>query len=152
MIADSQLIANLPIGCTDITAAEQIFGPNLGALKDKMPKHRSLPVDDKIDGVPPSILECFQKVVLAIDLMFVNKLPFLITISRGLHFGTIESLPNCQIPTVTAALSRVVQTYCWHGFCIVTTLVDPEFEPLQTSFGDISFNFCAQNEHIPEIE
>jgi hypothetical protein len=93
-IADSQLIANLPIGWGDIAATERIFGPNLGALKGKTPKHRSVPVTGGIDGVPPSILERFQKVVLAIDIMFVNKLPFLITVSRGLHFGTVESLPN----------------------------------------------------------
>ena len=84
--------------------------------------------------------------------MFVNKLPFLITVSCRLHFGTVESLLNHQIPTVTAALTHVVQTYHCHGFWIATTLTDPKSEPLQTSFGNISFNFCAQNEHIPEIE
>ena len=152
-IVDSQLIANLPIiSHVDIAATEHIFSPNLGALKGRTPKHRSVPVDGKIDRVLPSILECFQTVVLAIDLMFVNKLPFLITISHGLHFGTVESLPNHQIPTVTAALTFIIQTYCHCGFHVATTLADPEFEPLQASFGYISFNFCTQNEHIPEIE
>ena len=151
-IANSQLITNLPINHADIAAADCIFGPNLGALKGKMLKHRSVPVDGKIEGVPPSILERFQKVVLAINLMFVNKIPFLITVSRSLHFGTVKSLPNHQAPTVTAALTRVVQTYRQHGFCIATTLADPKFEPLQMSFGDISFNFCAQNKHIPDIK
>ena len=151
-IVDSQLNANLLIGCTNIAAAECIFGPNLGALKSKMLKHRSVPVDGKIGGVPPSILEHFWKVVLAIELMFVNKLPFLITVSCGLHFGTVESLLSHQVLTVTTALTCVVQTYCCRGLRIATTLADPKFEPLQTSFGDISFNFCAQNEHIPEIE
>ena len=100
---DSQLIANLPVGRSDIVAAECIFGPNLGALKGKTPKHRSVPVAGATDGVPPSILNQFQEVVLAIDLMFVNKLPFLITVSRGLCFGTVEFLNNHQIATVTLA-------------------------------------------------
>jgi hypothetical protein len=34
-LADSQLVAFCPIGRTDITVAERIFGPNLGALKGK---------------------------------------------------------------------------------------------------------------------
>ena len=117
-----------------------------------MPKHRSVPVHGKIGSVPPSILQHFQEVVLVIDLMFVNKIPFLITVSCGLHFGTVELLPNCQVPTVTAALTCMVHTYCQHGFRIATTLANPKFEPLQMTFGDISFNFCAQNEHIPEIK
>ena len=31
-------------------------------------------------------------------------------------------------------------------------LADPEFNPLQAIFSDISFNFCSQDEHIPKIE
>ena len=56
-IADSKLIANCPIGRADIAAAERIFGPNLGALKGKMVKRGSVPVNGCIEGVPPSILE-----------------------------------------------------------------------------------------------
>ena len=84
--------------------------------------------------------------------MFVNKLPFLIMVSRGLHFGTVEFLTNHQIPTITAAFRQVVQTYCRRGFRVTTMLADPEFQPLQAVFGDISFNFCSQDEHVPEIE
>ena len=29
---------------------------------------------------------------------------------------------------------------------------DPEFDPLDEIFGDVSFNFCAQDEHVPDIE
>ena len=81
--------------------------------------------------------------------MFVNKLPFLITVSHGLCFETIvEALLN----HVTDGLNWVVQIYHCLGFQITMALADPEFEPLQASFGDISFNFCAQDEHIPEIK
>jgi hypothetical protein len=91
---DSKLIANCPIGRTNIATAEQIFGPNLGALKGKTAKRASVPVHGAIEGVPLSILERYQHTVLAIDIMFVNKIPFLITISWGLHTGTIENLAN----------------------------------------------------------
>ena len=73
-------------------------------------------------------------------------------ISHGLHFGTINALPNHQIPTVAASLNIVIQIFhCW-GFCITMTLANLEFEPLQERFGWISFNFCAQDKHVPEIE
>ena len=84
--------------------------------------------------------------------MFVNKISFLITVSCGLHFRTINALLNHQVPTMAASLNCAIQIYHHWGFCIMTMLANPEFKPLQASFGQISFNFCAQNEHIPEIE
>ena len=94
MIVDSKLIANCPIRCANIAAAECIFGPNLGALKGKTTKQASMPIIGWINGVQPSILEQYQQVVLMADIMFINKIPFLITTSCGLPFSTIEALPN----------------------------------------------------------
>jgi hypothetical protein len=70
-----------------------------------MVKRVSVPVIGCIKGVPPSILECYQHAVLAVDIMFVNKIPFLITISCGLHAGTVKNLANRQVPTVGTALT-----------------------------------------------
>ena len=92
-------------------AAERIFGPNLGALKGKTVYRRGVLVSGRIEGVPPSILERYQKVTLSIDIMFVNGIPFLLTISRGLQFGTAENLLNRQVPTVATALEKVIKLY-----------------------------------------
>lgn len=69
------------------------------------------------------------------------------TISRGLHFGTVENLLNRKITTVCKALNRARRK-----FSVRTILADPEFVPLQAEMGQFQFNYCAQNEHIPEIE
>jgi hypothetical protein len=151
-IADSKLIPNCPIGRADIAAAERIFGPNLGALKGKTVNRPSVPVAGRIEGVPPSILERYQQVVVSIDIMFVNKIPFFITVSRGLHFGTVENLLNRRTTTVAAALNKVRMIYRRRGFKIAVSHADPEFAPLQDTFSDISFNLCSQDEHVPEIE
>ena len=151
-IADSQLIANCPISRADIAATKCIFGPNLGALKGKTTKRTSIPVSGRIEGVPPSIMERHQRIVLAMDIMFVNKIPFLMTTWHGLHFGTSENLSNRQVPSVANAVKHMLQIYNCHGFRVTTILADPEFEPLQETFGHIQFNLCAQDEHVPEIE
>jgi hypothetical protein len=74
-IADSKLLPNCLIGRVDIEAAEHIFGPNLGALKGKTVNRPSVPVAKCIEGVPPSILEWYQQVVVSIDIMFVPSTP-----------------------------------------------------------------------------
>jgi hypothetical protein len=97
-------------------------------------------------------MERHQEVTLAMDIMFVNKIPFLLTISRKLHIGTGENLANRQVPNVANSLRKVLQLYHRRGFRITTNLADPEFEALQAVFPTIPFNLCAQDEHVPEIE
>jgi hypothetical protein len=102
--------------------AEWIFGPNLGALKGKTTKQARVPVAGRIDGVLPNILQWYQAVVLAMDIMFINKIPFLIMTTRGLHFGTVENLLNRQVPTVASGFTRVLQVYHRRGFRVMTIL------------------------------
>jgi hypothetical protein len=95
-------------------------------------------------------MQQYQRAVMGMDIMFINKLPFLVTITRGLPFGTIEFLENRQVPTVQNALTKVLRVYRHRGFRMEMINADPEFEPLQEKFG--CFNFCAQGEHVPEVE
>ena len=52
----------------------------------------------------------YQHVILAIDVMFVNKIPFLITTSHDIKFNTIEMLSSNRI------LSQVQKSFwsCTH--------------------------------------
>ena len=45
-------------------------------------------------GVPWDIIKVHHQVTLAVDIMYVNKVPFLVTILRNLKFGTVEALTN----------------------------------------------------------
>jgi hypothetical protein len=89
-IVDRNLVQNMPVTRDDIRATEDIFGPNLSSLKGKMVNRPSVPLTRRINGLPMEIKEKNQFVTLAMDVMFVNKIPFLHTISHGSHFGTAE--------------------------------------------------------------
>jgi hypothetical protein len=91
-IIDKNLIQNMPVTRNNIHATEDIFGPNLRSLKGKTVNHPSIPVMGKIDGVPMEIKKNYKFMMLAMDIMFVNKIPFLLTISHGLHFGIAENM------------------------------------------------------------
>ena len=143
-------IKGCPITRGDIQAAEDIYGPNLGALKGKTVARPNPHVKTGIDPVPPEIIHLHNSVTLAIDIMFVNRVPFFITISRNLKFGTVEALSNRKAVTITEKLKSVVKLYQHRGFQVTTILADPEFEPIRASFP--SLNCCGADEHVPEIE
>jgi hypothetical protein len=54
-------------------------------------------VAGRIDGAPMLIKEKYRFVMLAMDIMFVNKISFLLTISHGLHFATAKNSSNQQV-------------------------------------------------------
>jgi len=41
-------------------------------------------------NAPKEILERRGNVTLTVDIMVINKIPFMITTSRNIHFGTAE--------------------------------------------------------------
>jgi len=151
-IVTKGLLRNCPVEKRHIMAAEDIFGPNVGSLKGKTAR-RSTPhvVTDK-DPVPADILQRYERITLAIDIMFVNTVPFFITISRGIRFGTVESLNNRQVPTIKRCLNNVIATYRRRGFQVDTVLADDEFSALRHELPGVDINCCGADEHVPEVE
>jgi hypothetical protein len=143
-------MGDCPVTKADVQAAENIFGPNLGSLKGKTVRRANDHVLTGIDPMPSEIMEIYHDVTLAIDITFVNKVPFFITVARGIKFGTIEVLTNRQTQTVRDCLKKVVRLYMARGFHVTTILADNEFKPLRQWYP--SLNTCAANEHVPEIE
>mgnify|MGYP006914687250 FL=1 len=82
-------------------------------------------------GVPISILARYRKVTLCADIMFVNKIPFFVTISRNIKFGTIEVLKNRKHPTILKAFKNVSALYKTRGVLLNMAHTDTQFEPMQ---------------------
>ena len=139
-----------PVTKADVKAAEDIYGPNLGALKGKTVARPNPHVPAGVDQGPTPIMDMHHSVTLAIDVMFINKIAFLITTSRNLKFGTVEAITNRQITTIIAKLWSVCQIYHHRGFQVSVILGDPKFEPIRATFPQL--NCCAADEHVPDIE
>jgi len=71
--------------------------------------------------------------VLAIDIMFLSGIPFLVTISRDIHFGAAVALPKQSKKSITKALANVINNYKVRGFTVQTILGDGQFECLENS-------------------
>jgi hypothetical protein len=77
-IVDNNLLPNCPVTRTDILAAEVVFGPYLGSLKGKTVRKDTDHVHPEYENIPRELMELYQDVTIAGDLMFVNKIAIFI--------------------------------------------------------------------------
>ena len=86
--------------------------------------------------------------------MFVNKIPFLMSISRHLRFGTAQHIKNQQGATIFNGIRAIHQIYLQRGLQIRNAFMDGQFEPLRGNLAELGIilNTASNDEHVPEIE
>ena len=147
-------ITNCPFNREDIRAAENILGPSLKSLKGKTTRKRSQQVRIQRVAIPPSLMEKYRKVTLAIDVMKVNKLPFFVTVATEIKLGTAEVLVGMSDARLLTSMKKVYKAYRTRGFRITHIKADGEFESLRGDFAEMkmALNTVSRDEHVPEIE
>jgi hypothetical protein len=149
-------IANNPVTTDDINLAEKIFGRDIGAIKGKTTRRKPVPVVDDYIEIPRELIASQYAVKLCVDLMNVNGLHFVTTISKNLQYRTAQYIKDKTPTEYTKALIEVIQVYSKGGFRVTHIFCDNEFKPLMTYFAhynqDVHFNYTSSNEHVPEIE
>ncbi len=108
-ILRSNQIKDFPVTVEDAMVAYKIWGPSVAALKGKAVRKMPQPIKTDIVSIPREICELHKEVTLTINIFFVNKIPFFLTLSRvptpqefGSNFqsskGYILLLPAARLP------------------------------------------------------
>ena len=113
---ENNLLPNCPVNCRDVLRAEQIFGPDIGSLKGKTVRRQPPRVEVAEVTLPPTIQQHYQDVTLGCDIMYVNKVPFLMSISRHIRFGTAQHIKNQQGTMIFNGIRAIQQIYLQRGF------------------------------------
>jgi hypothetical protein len=106
------------------------------------------------NDIPATITSRYKAVTLALDIMYVNRISFLVTVSRNIKFGTAEMLKSETAPTLLEAIKQVKKAYATGGFVITNLVANSQFEPLRADLADvaIAMHCVSRDEHVPEIE
>ena len=108
-IISKNLILNCPVTTCDVAWADKIYGKDIHALKGKTTRSKPKQVVIDYMVMPKSILERNMNITLSIDIMFVNKIPFVTTMSQHIKFTTVEVIQkhkNHNFPNVSKMLLR----------------------------------------------
>ena len=128
-----------------------------GAIKGKRVRKAPLEinVDENRTEIPEQLSAELEKITMSLDIFFVDKIPFLTSISRKLHFSTARAIKNREHDVVFAGIMEIINFYKMHKHEIEFMLCDNEFGPLKTRLreeGGAEMNLSAPNEHVPEVE
>ena len=147
-------IANLTVTTKDVDRAEAIFGPDLGAVKGKTTRKKPMPmVSDQIDL--PTELVSRTDLELSMDIMYVNEMPFLTSITHQLQYRTAQFLPTRTFKDLYTALDDILRMYNSNGFVITKIYCDGEFsefmDPVRDQL-DVEMEYAAPQAHVPRAE
>ena len=87
-------------------------------------------VTDYVD-IPREILESRKELEVSMEIVFINKLPFLVSISRWLKFTTVEYLSSKNEIALVTSINKIVSYYRSNGLHTVRMFVDLEFKTLE---------------------
>ena len=95
----------------DKLTAEHIFGPDLGSLKGKTVQQKPILVKVHTTSIPATIMEQYLRVTLAAHVMYVNKIPFFISMAQDIKFSMVQKLDNQKTPMLLDAIKKIQQVY-----------------------------------------
>lgn len=142
----------MPIAIKDIDIALKKYCADIGSMKGKTVRCCPDPVISDLVALPKEIICFYPHFTLAVDVMFVNRVPFLVCILEYITFTTAEFLPNKRSNTLTKALKNIVIIYNKRIFSIDVVYIDCAFELLKTSMDQPHINATAAKENVPLVE
>ena len=128
------MISNCPVTANTLSNAHQIFGPDLAGIRGRTVRRPPESVTTNYVQIPRVILEQHQLVMLAVDVMSVNGVPFLVSVARGLNLVTVESTLSCTAKQLVAGITWMIDLYARGGFQVGTVLMDSKFEMQRSTY------------------
>jgi hypothetical protein len=147
------MLKDCPITNDNIANANSIFGTDLATIRGKTVRRRPKRVITDYVNIPRKLVEVNQQVTLAADVMFVDSVPFLVSVSCNINLITIVHTPSPRTASsLGSLLQRIVCVYARAGFTVQLILMDIEFNKVQDHVPMLDLNTTAASKHVGDIE
>ena len=121
---------NRPATISNIEIAEDIWGRYIEALNGKIVRIRSTHVKMDFVEFPKWLIKLHDKLFITVGMMFINRMPFLISVLRNIKFSTIQKMANIKKATLLGGIGTIIAQYRKGGFHIKILLLDQKFNAL----------------------
>eukprot|EP00536_Pseudo-nitzschia_multiseries_P002052 jgi/Psemu1/4764/gm1.4764_g len=148
-------LVNSPVTPHDVQLMRAILGPSISRLKGKTVQHKKQTVEPNVIPISQHIRDHYMETIMGIDIMYINSVPFLTTISRHVHYGTNQTGQSTKTNDILPVIHGIINFYRKQSFQITTILADGQFKPPTMSFlagKHIELNIVSCDEHDPEAK
>ena len=126
-------IKDLRVIIDDVCNANTIYRCDVTTLKGKTSRQQLNRVQSEYIEVPDSLRENIGKLKVAADVMFVKKIPFVVSGLRGVNFIIVEYFTQRSKTVLAISISKIFQFYKNNGYTIKKFLMNREFECITLS-------------------
>ncbi len=139
----------------DVANAKHMFGPSQLSHKGKTRKRKNKMIQEDAEWqMPPAILEKMKEVILSIDVMHLNRVPFLI--GKSHHISYYHAIPMLKknADCIKEAIDKMKAEYGRRGGTVVKLLREIAFECMKTKLGlkGVTIVTLDKARHVPVAE
>ena len=149
-------IQNCPVRSADVDIAENIFGPDMAALKGKSVRTTPKPVLEDWINLPEEIHKKHKRIKLCMDIMYINGVGLMTAVDRSIRYRSIvEITSNNDDEALLSALDLIIQKYVKADYFVAMVYCDREFKSIiQDAYNrlDVVINCTNTNDHVAEAE
>ena len=107
--------------------------------------------DSSYIAANPSILEHYHEVSLGVDVLFINRVPYLFTISRHIKFIQCLCIRNQNDNIYVDSIRKMKTVYEMRGFIVTKIYADRAFESCRGALAELGSELicCDKNYGYP---
>ena len=109
MMIKGNMIKNCPVMADDVETAERIWGKDVLYIKGRTVQRTPSKVVDDTIQIPLELYVKCRKIILHMDIMYINGNGYLTTIGHSMYYRTCVPLPGSKIKEIYAALDTTIR-------------------------------------------